>query len=362
MKILQIISTLGIGGAERLVVDLSYQFKQNKNIEQEVYVLKRTNSFFEEKIESENIPISYSSRKSLYSLFHIVDIYRKVKDFDIIQVHLFHAIYFVGLLKLCFRFAGKIILTEHNTNNRRRKYFIFKIFERFIYTKYRKIICITNETEKNLINWIPSIKNKTVVINNGINNKIFELSDNLDLRKMYSLKPTDRLLLCVGGFRHQKNQELLVRSMKLLSDNYKLFFIGSGALEKFNKNLTEELLLTERIFFLGMQSNVERYYKSCDLFVLPSKWEGFGLVAAEAMAAGLSVLVSDVPGLSNVVGNAGLKFESENVKDLVEKINYIFENSKEKNARIQTGLIRVNDFSIEKMANKYLDVYKQLKS
>lgn len=360
MKVLHVINNLAPEGAQTLLVNLSNEFAK-KGLEHKIFILGKSNSFLHNQLEKNNIKIIGGKRESLFNPLIIFDLKNEMENFDIVHAHLFPSIYWV-ILAGFLTSKGKIptIITEHSTSNNRRNRFIFKISDALFYRVYKRIISISEETKDSLIKWLKFTAKKTITIYNGINISKYKNARSLGLRSMLELNPSDRILLCVGSLREPKNHILMLRALSNLIEEYKLVIIGEGNLQ--NKLIEETKLLdiSKRVFFLGVKPDVERYYKSCDLFVLPSKWEGFGLVAAEAMAAGIPVLVSNVPGLSQVVGDAGFHFESENENDLANQINYIFDHPLEAARRVELAKQRVEMFSIETMAEKYLNVYNSL--
>ena len=72
-------------------------------------------------------------------------------------------------------------------------------------------------------------------------------------------------------------------------------------------NKIQQKKLQKKVHLLGFRKDVARVLKTIDVLVIPSLWEGFGLIAVEAMASQTPVIVSDVPGLAEVVGEAGVK-------------------------------------------------------
>ncbi|MBN1990362.1 MAG: glycosyltransferase [Bacteroidales bacterium] len=364
MKVLHVINTIEAGGAERLVAELAIQ-NHKLGVDTYVYILKKTKiNFFLDTFLSNNVNYTFSKRNSFYDVRHIFDIAKFIRNnkIDIIHAHLSFSLYYVALAKYLFFLPVKLITTEHSTNNNRRKLIVFKLLDTFIYKRYDLIIAITEDTKIKLNNWVNATKFNSVTIINGINIKNFQNSVPIALRDELKLTPDKKLLLNVGRFREAKNQKLLFESLTYLPEEYILVLIGTGSLLDEYKQYVNDLLISDRVFFLGAKSNVEQYYKSSDLFILPSKWEGFGLVAVEAMAAGIPILVSNVPGLSDVVGNGGFLFESENVHDLVQKILFINNNPEEVKKRKYAASLRVMDFSIETMAEKYLEQYNHILS
>ncbi len=98
--------------------------------------------------------------------------------------------------------------------------------------------------------------------------------------------------------------------------NVELLLVGDGVKRPDLERLAAELKIVERVRFLGNRSDVPDILAAADIYIQPSRWDGFGIAALEAMAAGLPVVVSNVPGLRDVVGDAGLLFEAGSVSEL----------------------------------------------
>jgi len=105
---------------------------------------------------------------------------------------------------------------------------------------------------------------------------------------------------------------------------------------------------------------VEKYYQQADVFLMPSIWEGLGVVVMEAMASGRLVLVSNVDGLTEIVQDqkTGYLAQPGNISDWQEKIKYIFENKKESLALAKKATVFAKkNFSIEETVEKYNKLY-----
>lgn len=361
MKVVHIINSLSPGGAERIVVNL-LKYSKQLGFEQKLIILNKQGDFFLCDLKDTGLPYTFSNRKSLYNPLHILDVRKYLINNDIVNVHLFPALYWVALSKFFFGSKAKLVFTEHSTANNRRKYKALKIVDAFIYKFYERIITISSDTKESLNNWVKGTKSKSIIINNGIEVSKFSMAKAINLRNELNINKTSKLLLCVGSLRPAKNHQILIHALARLNCEIQLIIIGGGSLRSDLETLALSLKIGDKVHFLGIKNNVEQYYKACDLFVLPSKWEGFGLVAAEAMASGIPVLVSNVPGLSEVVNDAGFQFESEKLNDLIQKINFIFSHPEIVEQKIQKAKERVLQFSIEAMANKYYSEYKRILS
>jgi len=263
---------------------------------------------------------------SLYNPFNIIKLIPYLKKYEIIHVHLFPAMYYVAFAKLITRNKTTLVFTEHSTSNRRLEKAFFIPLERIVYAMYKRVVCITDSVKKVLQKKIDPSEDKYEVILNGV-----ELSSIHNVipqsRASFGFNENEKLICMVAAFRIQKDQDTVVRSLKLLPPHYKLIFIGDGDRLPEVKELAGSLNLAHRVKFLGIRTDAYSLIKMCDVSVLSSHWEGFGLAAAESMACGIPTIASNVDGLAQVVSNGGLLFEKGNEIDLMNKILALEEHS-----------------------------------
>ena len=122
--------------------------------------------------------------------------------------------------------------------------------------------------------------------------------------------------------------------------------------------------MKDYIVFEGSKTQEEVYQQLCeyDVFVQPSKSEGFGLTVAEAVAAKLPVLVSNLPGPMEVIGNGllGMSFETENVEDLAAKLEIILKEGYDYSLVDNAYKRAVELYDVRVTAKKYIDEYKKI--
>ena len=165
------------------------------------------------------------------------------------------------------------------------------------------------------------------------------------------------LLMQIAGFREQKDQDCVLRALKILPQGVHAVFVGDGERRKDCEKLAEEFGVRERAHFLGVRADVPALLKAADIVVMSSHWEGFGLAAVEGMAAGKPVVASDVPGLAEVVGGAGILFPQGDESALADTIMRLA-TDKDFYAQISEQCKkRACDFDIKTMAKKYLMLY-----
>lgn len=352
MKILHITNNLWSGGVTTLLEELLSYFSKNNEVTL-LLLGKNEEKYNEEKLK--NVKIIFLDQERLYSLKNILRIRKLIKENDIIHSHLFPSQYITVIASLLLN--KKIITTEHTTWNRRRNKMIFKLVEKFIYRKYSKIITVSEAAKRNLINWI-GMEEKIVAIPNGIDLRKYKNGKNIR-NELWNLKESEKLICMVARFSKDKDQKTLINAIKLLSDDVKCIFIGIGETLESIKKYVKNNRLENRIRFLGYRNDIENIFKSCDLSVLSSNSEGFGLVAIESMCAGTIMIGSNVDGLSEVLKHEEFMFEKRNEIELAQKIELFLYNEE----KIKIGKEKIEkiteEYSLEKMIEKYEYIYKE---
>jgi glycosyltransferase involved in cell wall biosynthesis len=317
---------------------------------------------FYEQLESAGVKIfslTHGKIKGVYNPFLIFRIIPYLKRYDIIHTHLFPTLYWVALAKLLSFCRVKLVFTEHSTSNTRIENRFFRVIDRFIYLFYAKIGCITNEVKDVLQQKLFIKDSKLVTIENGIYLSKY-ISTFPACRTDFGLNESDKLLIMVAGFRPQKDQDTIICALTLLPENVKLLLVGDGTRRLVLENLAKEQNVSHRVLFLGVRSDVAQLLKMADIIVMSSHYEGLSLSCIEAMSSGRPLIASRVPGLQNIVENAGLLFEHENSQDLSEKIIMLLNNNKLYTDIANRCTTRAQEYDIEKMVEKYVNLYHEL--
>ena len=363
IKVLEVINSLKIGGAELLLRNFVIEAKKNNQYTVDVCTLYATNDAKNiEEIKKKNVRIWALDLKNKYNIFSVIKIRNIIQreKYDIIHVHLFPASAIVALSSLFLKKSIVYLFTIHSTFNRRRSIKIFKIIDGLIYHRYVKIICISKQVQNSLIKWVPKIKEKIEIIPNGIpmNSK----SNDNPLMKKYDV-------LFVGRLVQQKGIIFLLEAVSILQKKYKKIIrvavVGDGPLKKELIKICEELKIKDSVEFLGFQRDVDRIMRSSRVLVLPSLWEGFGLVLLEAMKNKLPIIATNVGGIPEIItdGHEGILVPKENPKILANSINRLLENSKLRNQFIQNAYKKVqNHYSIEKYTHNMFNLYSKMMS
>lgn len=347
MKILHIIHSLGMGGAQRLLSDILPLM--NKNCKISILVFQRTGSEFERLIETAGVDLISLESSSIYMPNIIWKIRKNIKLYDIVHVHLFPSLYFVSLASIGLK--NQLVYTEHSTSNSRRNKWYFRLIEKFIYKRYQKIISISQQTQEALTKWLQSNDERFVIINNGVDTARFASAKEPIIPKS---------LIMVSRFAMSKDQETVIRAMRFIAPDAILRFVGDGENREHCEDVVKELGLQNRVYFLGSRSDVAKLISSSYIGIQSSFWEGFGLTAVEIMSCGKPVIGTDVDGLKQVIEGAGEIFKQGDAQELAFLVNRLLTDQDYYDSLSKKSIERASSYDIHVMTNLYLTLYETL--
>jgi len=232
-----------------------------------------------------------------------------------------------------------------------------------------KIIAVSENTKNDIVELLGISESKIVVIYSG-NNAARGVVDEIAVQE-FLLKNnlSGRLLLYLGTIEPRKNIVNLMKAYEKLraSDeslaDVKLVLAGANGWK--NRQIYRQWhksIYKNDIYFLGYINQTEKdiLYSQATLFVYPSLYEGFGFPPLEAMTYGLPVVCSNVSSLPEVVGEAALMINPFEIKEISEAIMIILQDNNLRDLLIAKGLKRAEEFTWEKTAQEYLEVFKKL--
>ncbi len=358
MRILHVITSLRTGGAEHLMVDLLPALKRLGN-EVELLVFDGTDTPFKRQLESVGVKIhQLGIGGNVYNPMNVLRLVKFMRSFDVVHTHNTACQLFAAMAGVCC--STMLCTTEHSTSNRRRNFKWFAPIDRWLYRQYRAIICISDKAEKNLRDYLGPGSWPISTIYNGI-----------DVNKYANAEPDDVLvrskngrkaIVMVAGFRYQKDHDTLIEAMKLLpADEYVLWLVGDGERRSLLEDLARSEGVEERVWFLGIRTDVARVLKSADVVVLSSHFEGLSLSSIEGMASGRPFVASDVDGLHEIVAGNGVLFPHGDAAALAAVIEKLCGDKAEYGAVVECCQAKAKQYDISFMAAKYDEVYRSLK-
>jgi len=229
-----------------------------------------------------------------------------------------------------------------------------------------KIITISECTKKDIVKFykIPEDKIKVILL---APDPIYQpLSHDIIAPILSKYGVCAPYILYVGSLEPRKNIQTLIQgfaNIKKRGLNHKLIIVGNKKWE-YSKliRIVAESGLHNDVIFTGYlpDEDLPALYNGADLFVYPSLYEGFGLPPLEAMACGTPVITSNTSSLPEVVGNAGIKVDPQDVDQLSDAIYHVLTDENLRLSLIEKGLERSKQFSWERTATETWKVYDEV--
>lgn len=354
MKILYLITGLGLGGAEKVVADLADQMILLGHNVKIAYLtgevqVKPTSS------NVELIALHLNSAKGF--LLSSRKYQRLIKSFrpDVVHAHMVHANIFTRLNRaLCP--VPKLICTAHSSNEGgKARMLAYRLTNRLSDINTN----VSQEATQAMINKGAFTKSNVVTVYNGINLNKFKNDPKSIRREQNTLN-----LIAVGRFTDAKDYPNLINAFAILksrnNSNIKLTIVGDGELTPQIESLIKELNLDKDITLLGRRSDVAELLSQADIFILASKHEGLPTVVIEAMACECYVVATDSGGVAEVMGNTGKLVPIQNSQALADALqNAIALSSKDRMQNNRKARARVEQlFSLETSVQKWLALYE----
>ena len=360
MKILQIITSLKTGGAEKLVTESALLF-QRKGLNVDILHLKIGDTNFRQTLQLKSKgKVMGLTHGSVYNPFLVFKIRHYISGYDVVHVHLFPSLYWVAFARIKSRSKAKFVYTEHSTSNRRRRKAFWRLLDKYVYSQYDKIISISPEVERELKMHLNLSSDRYAQVENGINLSDIQHATPLHEEFFSFSKLNSKLIIQVSSFRWQKDQRTLIRALRRLPENIKLLLVGDGPLRTACENYAIEMNVSERVRFLGIRNDVPQLLKTVDIVVLSSNHEGLSLASVEGMASGSPFIASDVPGLTEIVKGAGVLFPKGDDKALAENISSLLADNNYYQKVAKACLIRAKQFDINRMVEAYISLYQEI--
>lgn len=349
MRVVHLITTIDLGGAERQLLILArHQLKQGMKVE---IIYLKGHGKLESLFRIKNIPVN-NSLKNKNIFYQVLKLFFYLNwNFDVVHAHLSRSELFASLVT----FKPKLVVSKHNSE---RLYpngsaLVSRLISNFINFRAVKIIAISDAVKKYLveIGEITSI-DKIQVVSYGyddtINTRPKKIGKNQNLR-----------FGTVCRLEKQKDVATILRAWSQFQHVYpkdSLYIVGSGSNEFELKKLSRELKL-KKVFWIKSKLDLNSIYSKFDVFILSSHYEGFGLVLLEAISFKLPIIASNNSSIPEVLGefHPGI-FETGNSKELLKKMSDIHKKRVFEDT-LSHGLKRKKEFNPETMTKKIATLY-----
>lgn len=344
MRILQLITSSELGGAQSVVINLANSLCEKHEVivaagEGDGKIWK----MLDEKVlqhQCKHLQKAVSIFKDPMALFELRKIYRKYKP-DVVHLHSSKA----GLLgRLAFP-SRKTVYTVHGFDSIRVAHRYFLPLEKMMQWFCRSIVGVSEYDYKNLI--AEGITQNVSYVYNAISQP-----DSTDINKPRVFDKYDKTILIIARISSQKRHDIIINVSRMLPQ-FGFIWIG-------NQEPIEDV--PANCHFIGNIPNAGAYCKYADLFCLPSNYEGLPIAILEAMSYGLPIIASDVGGINEIVRNGENGYVLDNNSDdfanaLKEILN---DEVKLRNMGIRSQQIYEEEFTIDRMVDGYMKIYKDL--
>lgn len=311
-----------------------------------------------------DIPINTITFNKLGSINILIA--RKLKNYtvdnkvDLIHLHDSHAhnIYFLS----CIMFGLKTpaIIT------RRIEKPITNLVSHYKYNhkNIQKIICVSNAVNKTISPFIIN-KQKLKTIYSGIDIEKYKTTEKkYILHKTFNIPTNSILIGTIGALTDQKDHFTFIEIAEKILQKKDVYFviIGKGKLEKEIRNTINNKNLKNRIFLSGFRNDIPNIIKDLDLFLFTSIFEGLGTVLLDAMASSIPIVSTDVSGIPEIIENDknGFLSKPKDATNLASQVLELLENEEKLNLFIKNGLLKINQFSAENMAQQNFETYLEI--
>jgi len=374
MKILHLICTDGIGGAEK---HLNYLLPGMAAYNYECHLIivhpsasTIALSNFADQLKEKGVKTTLIKTENILSISVIKEIknYLQLNKINTIHSHLLRSDVLAVLLKKFFLKKIYLISTKHG-------------YEEAVVSNYNPD---NFKPPKNFHYYVTKYCLKNIDQNISISHCISQLSINFNLTKAYykviyhgvnvefdnievdCFKSSGPKLIIVGRLEPLKGHKYVIEAMKIVLEkipNVQLFIIGDGSYKEKLQEITEQNGLVENIKFLGFKTNALAYMKQADLVIVPSLFEAFGLVFIEAIGLKKCIIAFDVPAGNEILNNQIAQLIPKgNVIAMAEKIIELLANN-EKKLKIENNayVFYIKNFTTSIMIKNTAAFYDSLK-
>lgn len=362
MKILEIIPTLGAGGGERFVVDLSNEIAKDTTREVEIMIVKDeniANNGFHKKNIKDNVKFT-SLKVKKYSISTIFKLYKEIKKRKPDIVH-FHLSGMISIIFWTIFFYRKPVYfqTLHGRADKQQNNIIELFLRKFIYCKKLvNLVTISKDNDEIFRNFYKA-ESVATIYNGRVEDAPHKIEEVRKEISSYKNNEETLVFIHVARFHPEKNQQLLINCFnRYLGNGANAILLLLGA--NYDSQEAQAILKNahKSIHCLGIKRNVFDYLKCSDAFVLSSINEGMPISLIEAMACKCALLSTPVSGCVDIISNG---INGYIAKDFTEDALLEIIQEYEKHYRnIDKNLIYdyyINNLSIQKCTKSYIELF-----
>lgn len=361
IKIVYILPTLDRGGAERFFVDLIKNINFNKF--SPYLLLYKASGDWVKEFSGLGVEIKVLKKKPGFDLINFFKIYSYLRK---LKADIAHAqLGFYGVLAAHLARTKKIVFTEVNVNLDESS--LYRFLKRLILPLADRIIAVSLAVKTDM-SWRYNLSlDKIVVVYNGIEvNNFPALTLQTEAERTARAKrgKTNFVFGTLGRLEKQKGQKYLIKAFKEAKlKNTKLVIAGEGSLKASLQKLISRLKLNSQVELRGAVK-AQEFFQEIDVFILPSLWEGMGIVLVEAALSARPIIFFDIPGANEVLSEDNAwPVKLKNVKALAKEMKIVKDSYNQPDIALRVLKARtemLKRFDIKEIAKIHENIYLAL--
>ena len=366
IKVAVVLPELGGGGAQRTFLNVLNHL--DRELFDPILVLYRPAGSFRSLLKSDVKIVTLDSVRTLWSILPLARWIRSESP-DVVMSTLLHINVATVISGILSRKGVPVVVRESNnlTAAGRPLRTLSGMAVRWAYRRAETVIALSKGVRRDVIDRYSLKKDRVRMIYNPID---LEAIQSLSMEKADPLPgwtddSNEHRIIAVGRLVPQKGFELLIEAVSQLDAPWRLLIIGEG-IEDYNlKALAKNLGISKHVIMPGFIANPFPYIAMADLFVLSSRWEGFGHVIPEAMACGTPVVATGCPsGPDEIIeeGIDGQLCEPGSSNSLTSNIECLLKSPDIRDRMANTAKVSVQRFSAGEVIRQYEILFKELSS
>ncbi len=364
IRVLQVVVSMDVGGIETMLMNYYRNIDRSK-VQFDFMLHCKHKSFFEDEIEAlggriYHVP-SYHPNEHIAYKKALKNFFNEHTEYKVVHSHIkFYGLYVLKAAKKAgvpMRIAHSHISTSFYKFDRT---LIFRLYTRTRFqSQYTHVYACSPEAAEYM-----APRKPYTLMNNAIDSAAFVYSPQKrkEARTEFGIAESTLLLGHIGRFSDQKNHSFLLNvfnELLKINKDSKLMLVGTGNLLDDIKAQAKELCIEDKVIFTGIRKDTDKLLAGMDVFVFPSKYEGFPVTLVEAQASDLPCVISDTFSKTTVISN---KVHIISLKDTYRSWSQSILNCKYCKARKDNSELITNagldiKANVKKLQNVYLEAY-----
>lgn len=345
IRVLHVLKSSSYSGAENVAITIIKNLNENYEA---AYLATRGD--IEDVLRKEGICYFLLDKFTRKNISNIIDVYQP----DIVHAHDFTATVLCSMIFRSFRLISHLHYDPPWVYNWNFRTMVYQSCEKRI----SKVLTVSTDMFQNMV-FANKFKDKVIVVKNPLDAE--HIKQKSDDKQYVNLMPID--IIFVGRFVEQKNPKRFIRLVETLKrngfDKLSCMMLGDGDLLEECRRMVKNVGLEENIQLLGFQSNPYAYINKSSLLCLTSRWEGFGLVIAEASILGVPVLSTKTSGACEILGDDAWEI-CENDEEFVDKAKRLLTDPVQYVTKSEEAIQRARRFSnMEAYMSHIISIYKE---